>query len=524
MKTRLILVAAAIAAAALLFSQAGGAPRPLSDWFPASPLIYAEARDLAALVKEWNASAAKAEWTKSDNLKVFAQSRLYWRLNEAQQEYAAAAGLPPDLSFLEAVSGSNSALALYDIGSLEFLYITRMPSARSYQTALWQARARFQPRRSAGIDYYIREQNRRRAAFAVTNDLLLIATDEQALASALALIAGQSPPAMKGEPWYQSATAAQPQQGEVRMVHNFERVVRTPHFRPYWVQRNARELAAFGSFIADLDRSPAEYRERRTLLRVEPAADLRPAESGVAELLRFAPEDAGLYRAWARPDVGMAAGLIADRIDPGHGRTADQRFAPGIGDMDAITGTEQDLEVRIDEAPLTAEGVGGRVDEVRRILAGNNVLAAMQVGVSRAAQNAVFVTTSGVVAVLGERPWAAVTLDGAAVAVSGRVLLIGDSEALVKAMLARGASNPAAAGAAYSARYLHAREAPNFERMMRLIDAPALQNISGNEREPMFFSENLASLGRTLLRVDNVAVESHDDGRRVTQTVIYRLR
>ena len=85
-----------------------------------------------------------------------------------------------------------------------------MPEARAYQTLLWQARAKFQPRQSAGIDYFVRTAQRRLAAFAVTHDLLVIATPEQAMASALALIAGQSPPAMKQEAWYQRAQRHRP--------------------------------------------------------------------------------------------------------------------------------------------------------------------------------------------------------------------------------------------------------------------------------------------------------------------------
>ena len=98
------------------------------------------------------------------------------------------------MSLVTAVAGADSALALYDIGELEFLYVTRMPTARAYQTILWQSRAKFQPRQSAGFDYYVREQQRRTAAFAVTNDLMLVATNEQQIASALALMRGDPLP------------------------------------------------------------------------------------------------------------------------------------------------------------------------------------------------------------------------------------------------------------------------------------------------------------------------------------------
>ena len=81
------------------------------------------------------------------------------------------------MTLVDAAAGANSALALYDIGNLEFLYISRMPSARAYQSVLWQSRAKFQPRKSAGIDYYVRQKQSRGVAFAVTGDLVLLPSE-----------------------------------------------------------------------------------------------------------------------------------------------------------------------------------------------------------------------------------------------------------------------------------------------------------------------------------------------------------
>ena len=38
------------------------------------------------------------------------------------------------------------------------------------------------------------------------------------------------------------------------MVYNLERLLETPHFRSYWVQRNATRLSEFSAVAADLDR------------------------------------------------------------------------------------------------------------------------------------------------------------------------------------------------------------------------------------------------------------------------------
>lgn len=542
MKRYFLLVVLGVA---VLLPQAVQPPRPLAEIVPAGPLVYVEAKDFAALLKDWTGSSEKRIWTGGDNYKVFAQSRLFLRLADAQQEFAATAGFAPDMTLADAVAGTNSALALYDIGNLEFLYVTRMPSARAYQTILWQSRAKFQPRKAAGIDYFVRQEQRRLAAFAVTNDLLLIATEEQAMASALALLAGQSRPAMTQEPWYQHATAAQPAPGEVRMVLNFERVARTPYFRSYWLQRNTSDLKQFNAVISDLDRAPAEYREQRTLLRAEPAADTRSAESAVSEISRFALPDAGLVRAWAKPDASVAVDLIGQKIIAPHFEgVAEHRQAPDAGNVDATFGTEEDLETRIDEPPVVDNTAALDHAPLRTYLEANPAQAMLQVETSRPAADGVFVSTPRAIALAGSKPWdanAARTLLESVVskqwtvtgplsnlarpwvAASGRVLIIASSEDLLTAMSGRASAQPVLPGAQYAMRYLHARELPNFQRMMTLIDHPALKD-AGDQREPLFFSENILSLGRTLSRIDSVSLESHDDGGAVRQKVVYRVK
>lgn len=535
MKRRYLIAAGALvlAGVAVLLPQALQSARRLATLVPAGALLYIEAKDLGPLVKQWNVSNEKAAWLAGGNYQVFSRSRLFLRLADAQQEFAAAAGLAPDMTLLDAVAGSNSALALYDIGNLEFLYITQMPQARAYESALWQARAKFQPRRSAGIDYYVREERRRTAAFAVAGGLLFVATGEQALASALALLAGQTAPAMVSEPWYRRATAAQSTPGELRLVLNFERVAKTPYFRSYWVQRNSRDLAQFDAAISDIDGTGGECRERRALLRADAGPDQRPSETAAGEISRFAPTDAGLFRAWAKPDAAAATTLIAGKLIAPREEAREQRMrgAPGAGDPDSATGSEEDLETRIDEVPLADGSAALDTTALRTLIEAHAPQAMLQVETSRAAADGVFVTTPRAIALSSAHPWdvtavrqaVAGGLDRVWVTTAGRVLILASAEDLMNAMAGRAGSPDALPGASYAIRYLHSRELPRFERMMTLIDYPQLRG-AGENREPMFFSENLASLGRTLGRVDSVSLESHDEGALVRQTVVYKLQ
>jgi hypothetical protein len=112
-------------------------------------------------------------------------------------------------------------------------------------------------------------------------------------------------------------------------------------------------------------------------------------------------------------------------------------------------------------------------------------------------------------------------------AVDGKRLFVGTSPERVAAALARRdrGANPSAV---YAAEWRHARELPNFERLTALIDFPQVSMPSaaaGNNaaREPLFFSENLVSLGRVLRRVQTAAITVHDNGAQVREAVVYKL-
>jgi len=114
------------------------------------------------------------------------------------------------------------------------------------------------------------------------------------------------------------------------------------------------------------------------------------------------------------------------------------------------------------------------------------------------------------------------------VSIDGRWLVLGDSPDLVNSILAR-RNRTAVAGAVYAAGWRHARELPNFERMLRLIDfpqihaAPVESGVKPEAREPMFYSENIAGLGRALQRVQSATITVHDLGPILRESVVYRL-
>jgi hypothetical protein len=558
---RLLFASAAALALIIVWALAQPAPQPLASIFPAGALLYLEARDFAALLGDWNGSAEKRDWLASSNYDAFSRSQLFLKLGDAQTQFATAAGVPPDYALLTSVAGSNSALAIYDIGKLEFLYVTHVASARAMNTSLWKTRGSYQTRHAGNADYFIKEDkaSHRVAAFAYTGDSLLLATKEDLIVGALRLMAREAQPSVASEAWYTSSVqAASAAQGDLRLVYNMASLPRTFQFRSHWVQGNVAELRQFSAGLADLDRSPSEIRERRVLLRATPSETTEASESVTGQLLAAVPDDAGLYRAWLHPAAEQATHWIEEKLfsQAVASATPQSKAAPMVAQT-ADAGSEVDLESRIDERPFTENRDSFKA--LRDRLAAARIDAMLDVSSTRLDADQVYVRPHSVIAMLaatawdadairaalgtaaegvwsnsGAATWRATTggvreLEGLgklAMAADGKWLIVGDSAEMVNAVFAR-RNRPALAGAAYAAGWRHARELPNFERMTKLIDFPQLPATSSDQNqaggEPPFFSGNLASLGRTLKRIDTATIVVHDEGTMLRESAVYKL-
>jgi hypothetical protein len=562
MKRRLLLfspVAAALAAI-VFWAFAQPAPQPMSSVFPAGALLYLEAKDLGALLSDWNGSPEKRDWLAGANYDSFSRSQLFLKLTDAQSEFATAAGVPPDYALLTSVAGSNSAVAMYDIGKLEFLYVTHVASARAMNTALWKARGSYQTRHAGNADYFVKEDkaSHRVAAFAYSGDTLLLATKENLIAGALQLMARESLPSVASEAWFSnSVQAAAAGQNDLRLVYNMTSLARTYQFRSHWVQGNVPDLREFSSGLADLERVRGEIRERRVLLRATPSEATENAESATGQLLAAIPDDAGLYRAWLRPSSAQAANWIDEKLFAQPSASAQRsKTAPVVAETEAA-GSEVDLESRIDERPLAENSEF--LKALRDKLAASRIDAMLEVSFTRVDPDRVYVLPHSAIALLSTTAWDADAiraalgtvaeglwsnsgaatwriaaggvreLDGLgkiAFAADGKLLVIGDSAEIVSALFARRNRTPIP-GAAYAAGWRHARELPNFERITRLIDFPQLPPTSPDkqqaEGEPPYFSGNLGSLGRTLKRIDAATIVVHDAGSMLRESVTYKL-
>ena len=562
----LVIAAVTVGLGRAAYQSAPASELSLSKYVPPGALLYLQAKDFSALLADWNGSPAKQQWLRSSNYQVFSRSRLLLRLRDAGNQFASAAGLPPNMNFLGQIAGRDSSLALYDIGKLQFLYITHLPSASSVQSPLWQTRSKFETRSAGGATFYLRRDpdSGREVAFAVSGNYLLLSTREDLLANALQLMAGSAghdvaARSIEAEPWWSQSVAAAGTVGDLRMVLNLDKIVPSPYFRSYWVQQNVTDMKQYAAAISDLFRSNEEYREERVLLKkaTSPASSADDT-ADVADLARFVPDNAGVYEVRGCPSVEFCFEPLETKLLAPHlGPLPPAQLAPQSRLTSGETGSTFDMETRIDQASGQSTSGSAGTSALKETLQRNSVRAVLQVQSTQRAADGVFVRIHSAVALAGGSDWdeAAVRtaltnfarpnlttselgmgwrqtngyyeLDGLRTllaAVRGKYLIVSDDASLISGILANVNRKIEAKPAMLIAGFDHQRERENFSRFAAVVDRPdmSLPGQQGADRTPKFFSENIASLSSTLSAVssEKIVVRAADD--KVLQTVSYK--
>jgi hypothetical protein len=545
-------------------------PKPeLPALLPEGALLSIEARDFGSLLHDWNTSEEKRTWLISSNHAAFSNSRLFGRLSQAGYEFSAAAGLPVDSGLLERIAGKESCLALYDIGNLEFVYLTRLDEPAIESTPLWQTRSKFEQRTEAGSTFYVHKdaQSSRTAAFAAKDGWLILGTREDLVAGVLDRLAGTESHNLSTEGWYaETVKQAAGDRGDLRMVLNLDKIVRTPYFRSYWIQNNITEMKQYASAVCDLYRNGKSYREERVLLRR--AAQTMAKQGDIKALAAMAPEDAGFYAAEAVPDPDSLLKRLRENlleVKPAQGAVQDADAPSTVSAENAGSATQ--LDVRIDQAPVSIRQKDA-FESLRTLLRTQKPDASLEVFTARAPRDGVFVSLQAAMVLAATRDWDEPTvrealaaalppelsagklgvqwerrssagggylaLDGALplyAAVNGKQLLLANDSILLEHLLERRQkASPLNGfdGVTYAAVFRHTQEENNFRLLMAQLDLVGHGGETGeqaspeNGKTPAFFSGNMASLGRVFSKVQSERIEERDQGSRVMQTVTYQ--
>lgn len=542
----------------------------MASLLPQGALLYIQSPNFHSLLADWNNSPEKRAWLKSDNYAVFSRSRLFSRLAQAQREFSVAATIPAGSALLNSVAGKQSCLALYDIGKLEFVYVTRMNQAALESTPLWQTRGKFEQRSEAGSTFFVRQdpQSKRVAAFAAKDGWLILGTREDLVAGVLDRLQAAGRRSLSDEAWYADAVhnaAGKP--GDLRMVLNLTKIVPSPYFRSYWVQQNITQMKQYAAAVSDLYRGPKVWREDRVLLRKQSTAGA-PTEN-VAALSALAPAGVAFWSAQASPHAAsVLTTLQDDLLDPQPAKMAYTSYAPPLAQVTAA-GSDSDFETRIDKAPAVQVQTHPW-KALRSLIETARPRGFLQVYTTGAARSQ-FVSIGRAMVVEAAQDWQSgpvekaltaalgsevtagdigagweqrsgeagkyLSLNGQVAlfaAVHGKYLFLANDAGLLQQLLANAKKTQASGGGngenavTYAAVFEHsARQQDNFRSLTGMLDQAGNRGSQDNGQPPQrgqtpaFFSGNLASFGRVFAAVSRESIEQRDRGAAVTQSVRY---
>jgi hypothetical protein len=281
--------------------------RPLSEQLrhaslmPGGAMLYIQSGDLNALMRRWIASPVRAAYYKSPSFKAFSKSHVYLKLEQRKKDFESALGFGLDESRLAELAGGPSAVALYDIGKIELVFVTEVSRAKAAATAAFQQAMKFEERSASGTSYYVRElttdggRMTQQFCFVYAGGKLIITTAEGLMLRTLANLKSQTEDSL-GPAVIRAAESAEGFAAhDVTMWLDQTKLNNSRLFRNYWIHRNPGELAAVENGLVDLRISAAGLTEQRWF-KLKAGISQPPEVTGsdLAALLQFAPPDAQL--------------------------------------------------------------------------------------------------------------------------------------------------------------------------------------------------------------------------------------
>ncbi|HYP26719.1 MAG TPA: hypothetical protein VE262_08380 [Blastocatellia bacterium] len=332
MKTGRIILLLTAALVALGHRSDGQQARPIAEQLrlagsaPRGALLYLQARDLSALMRTWVASPVRDEFYKSRSFSAFSNSRVFLKLQQRREDFEKAVGFGLGEERLAELAGGASALAIYDIGALEMIFVTEAPRERAIATVMFKQAPQFQERSADGVAYYVRDVTsdfgrlKQQFCFAYSGGKLIVTTTEGLMVRALRNEKGGGADSLLPSVLATAERARGFAAHEVTMWLDQGKLNANRYFNNYWLHQNVREskgddstLAGIESGLVDLQLTRGSMVEQRWFVLRAEGRQPRPAPVSAEQagaFARFAPADAHLIEVRA----GDPGGRLGETI------------------------------------------------------------------------------------------------------------------------------------------------------------------------------------------------------------------
>lgn len=273
--------------------------RSLATDFPRGALVFAQFSDLPTMLKNWNNSELKERYLSSANYQQFTERHLGTKIAARFTELSQALGIEINDQFLGEISEKQAAIAVYDIGRLDVVFIAPLTTEKFLLSSLLANKSGFEENKlKSGAKYFVkeieidRERQTQRISFALENGYFILTTNEQLMIRTLANVNSktQSTDRLTSEPTYQNLIKKiTPHYATIWVAQ--EKLNKDYYFRNYWIMKNLDELKNIQAAIFDIELKDKEWREERYFLTKIDIATKQIPSLEVKRIRQFIPDD-----------------------------------------------------------------------------------------------------------------------------------------------------------------------------------------------------------------------------------------
>jgi hypothetical protein len=312
----------AVALLALSHQSDGQQPRPVNEQLrlaavmPRGAMVYLQVRDLSTLMKMWLASPVHNALYESASYKNFEKSNVALKFQSRKADFEKALGFGVDEARLAELAGGTSAVAIYDIGKLELVFVTEVAREKAIANTLFKSLPQFQERSAKEGVYYVREIQTdggfltQQFCFAHVDGKLLVTTTEGLMIRALENARAAGDDALLTDVLEITKQARSFNTQDVTLWLDQAKLNRNQLFRSYWIYGNIKDqaadsLAKIETGLINLKFEATGVTEQRWFKFTEAQKSGHLNGDQSTAFLKFAPRDAQLLEMHGAAGPGL---------------------------------------------------------------------------------------------------------------------------------------------------------------------------------------------------------------------------
>jgi hypothetical protein len=279
----LVTLALIVCAGLIVYSKTRVSQGPYSqaEDFPRGALVYAQFKDLPALLKQWEGSSLKQQYLDSANYSQFQHRHLALKLVERWTELNDGLGFQLDTASIGEATEAGAAIGIYDIGRLDLVFVAPLSEEKLALTKFFKSKPQFEETELPdGTTYYRRDVEADRGrqkqvlAFATVKGRFALATSERLLLQTIANINSQTGKDRLSEDPAFKTLAGTLTPHFVTVWVDQAKLNEDWYFKHYWLMSNPGTLKGIRACMFDLEFQNGKWIERRDFLTTQRNARL----------------------------------------------------------------------------------------------------------------------------------------------------------------------------------------------------------------------------------------------------------